>query len=142
MVNGRNYDWESITTTMEHGELVDYSSIEYDDEKELEPLYGKGSSPVGYGVGNKKGTGKLTMRREEYLKMQSKAGCGIYDMKPFPIAIAYAKDGESIQTDVLEQCKFTKRKNAHKQGDKETTVELDFVILGDIKINGQSQWGE
>lgn len=35
---------------------------------------------------------------------------------------------------------FTKRKNSHKQGDKETSIELDFIILGNIKINGKEAW--
>ena len=140
MIKGIKYDWESITLNMDHGELIDITSIDYDDERELEALYGKGSKPVGVGRGNYKGTGKLTMRREEFIKMEESAGSSIYEMEPWPIVASYAKDGEAIQTDTLEQCMFTKRKNSHKQGDKETSIELDFIILGNIKINGKEAW--
>ena len=142
MINQKKYSWENLTVQMEHGELVDITAVDYDDERDMEALYGKGSKPVGYGCGNKKGSGKLTLRREEFLRMQANAGTSIYDMKPFPIVLNYAMDGQDIQTDVLEQCIFTKRKAGGKQGDKDTSVELDFTILGGIKINGQEQWGD
>ena len=38
------------------------------------------------------------------------------------------------------QCVFNKRSNSHEQGDSGTKVELDFLILGGIKLNGVEQW--
>lgn len=140
MINGIKYDWESLNVAMDHGVLVGIQSINYEDEHETEAIYGKGSTPIGYGRGNRKGSGKLTIEREEYELLQANAGGSIYKMKPFPIILNYANEGKPTIVDTLEQCIFTKRSNSHEQGDSGTKIELDFTILGGIKLNGVEQW--
>lgn len=82
----------------------------------------------------------MTIEREEYELMQSAAGGSIYKMKPFPIILNYANEGKPTIVDTLEQCIWTKRSNSHEQGDSSTKIELDFTILGGIKLNGVEQW--
>ena len=69
MINGKSYSWEDIACTFPHGMLINVENIEYSDEKETELQYGKGSKPTGYGAGNYKAEGKVTLQREELNKL-------------------------------------------------------------------------
>lgn len=139
MINGRNYDWESTTINLPHGTLVAVSKIEYSDEKEFKPVYGKGSKPRSFGSGNYKAEGKLTLQREEFeallLYCRSQGIREFYGLAPFPITVSYANEDRPLVTDVLKQCKFTKTGSGSEQGKEQIEVELDFVILGGIEWN-------
>jgi len=138
-VNGKYFSWEDITIFLPQGALLDVQDIEYSDEKEVEEVYGKGSKPVGYGRGNYKGAGKLTLKREgydqlmAYCKTQGKA---FYGLDPFPITVSYANSNDAPVTDKLKDCKFTKRDFKGAQGDKSVNVELPFIIIGGINSDG------
>lgn len=139
MINGQVFDWESITVSLPHGVLIGVKDISYDDERPVEPIYGKGSKPIGRGRGNYKAEGKLTVLREEFDKILDYArgkGVAFYQLPPFPITVSYANDGEPVRTDVLPECVFTKRSRKASQGNTELTVDLDFVILKPIRDNG------
>ncbi len=139
MINGRNYDWESTSINLPYGTLIDIEDIEYGDEKETEATYGKGYMPTGYGQGNWKGQGKMTLQREEYDKLieafgkEGWTGEKFYDHTPFPITVGYANDDKPTKTDTLKEVKLIKRNFSGKQNDKKLTVPLDFVILGGIE---------
>jgi len=138
MINGRNYDWESIEIILPHGPLVQVESIEYGDKQEAEAIYGKGARPVGYGRGNYSAEGKLTIRREELSRLEAYArslGKNIYTLPPFPIVVSYANEDQPQICDRLQQCQFTERSTSPKQGDKSVNVDLSFLILGGI------EWG-
>ena len=138
MINGKNYSWEDISIVLPHGTLIHVLSIEYSDEKEAEPLYGAGSNPVGYGQGNYKAEGKLTLRREEFdllIEYAKKQGTTLYGLGPFPIVVSYANDDEPRRTDTLPMCKFTKTSTSPSQGDKEVKIDLDFQCFAPIKWN-------
>jgi len=133
-INGRYYDWEHITIKQGGQTLADVLSIEYEDSEKINHIYGKGRVPRGYTKGNWEGSGKLTLLREEYNLLQSRAPQGdIYRMEPFEIVVAYEK-GEATVTDSLLDCLFTKRSFGGLEQDTERiTVELEFAILGGIE---------
>lgn len=136
MINGRKYAWEDITIILANQPGVGVQEISWDEEKETEPIYGMGSKPIGYAQGNWKAEGKVTLLIEDYQILLSYARGlrgGIFDFKPFNIIINYANDEEVPHTVVLMQCKFTKKGRKASQGEKKNTVELDFVILGDVR---------
>lgn len=136
MINGKRYSWEDISTRMPMGELVDYESIEYSDEKQVEEKYGKGSNPRGWGAGNYKASGKVTMLREEFQRFVAYASStrrSIYNVAPFTITCGYANEDSPTVTDVLRQCKITKMSTSPSQGDTDVKVELELAILGGIR---------
>lgn len=144
-VNGKAYDWEDITIALPNGPQVDCVSIEYSDEMEAEPQYGKGKAPRRYGTGNWKGEGKITLNREGLDSLMGYAvstGQALYKIVPFPITVAYANDDSGIHTDVCKGVKFTKAAHKAAQGDAGFTVDLDFKILWDIERDGVSAHGE
>jgi hypothetical protein len=139
MINGKSYSWEDISCTFPHGVLINYEGIEYSDEKETELQYGKGSMPTGYGSGNYKAEGKVTMQREEYNKLLDycqKAKKNLYSLPPFPITVSYANEDQAMVTDILKSVKFTKAAASSSQNDKKVTVDLDILIAGGIAWNG------
>jgi hypothetical protein len=139
MINGKKHSWEDITINLPHGTLVDVKDIDYSDKKEVEAIYGKGSNPTGYGEGNYSAEGKITLLRSEFEKINDYAksqASAFYRLKPFPITVSFADEEGKTKTDELPSCKFTELKQSPKQGDKEMTVELSFVILDPIIRDG------
>ena len=135
-INGRTYDWEDVTITLPSGVLIDVEEITYEDEREIEAVYGKGSKPRSYGRGNYKAQGTLKMQRPEFLRMI--ADVGDYNNKPIVISVDYAEDDQPAQNDKLKDCLFTKRSFSAAQGDTKLVVELDFNILTGIYATGKS----
>lgn len=139
MINGKVFDWEDVSIGLPHGVAVGIKDISYDDELEVEQAYGKGNKAMGYGTGNYKSSGKMTLFREEYDKLLEYAkstGKAFYRVPPFPVTVSYANDGQPVSTDVLRGCKINKRSWKNAQGNKELTVDLDFVITDSIVSNG------
>ena len=142
MINGRKYAWEDLKAVIANHCSYSLQDVSWDEEQELEGIYGAGSKPIGYGQGNWKASGKVTMLTEEYMMMLSYAKGikgGIFRFSPFNIILNYSNEEEPPHTIKLLQCKFVKKNRKGTQGDKKTTVDLDIAILGDITetdING------
>ena len=64
-VNGQTYSWGDVDVKIP-GLVLVVQEISYDDEQDMEESYGKGLKPRGYGVGNYKSSGKITMLRDDY----------------------------------------------------------------------------
>lgn len=139
MINGKRYAWEDITIRMPHGVLLDVDSIEYNDSKESEAVYGKGAQPRGYGGGNYSAKGKLSLLKEEHDRLvdyAKKLGVGLYRIPPFPISVSYANEDEPIKTDVLKGCVIKTVSHSAAQGDTSTKVEVEIDILNGIWRDG------
>jgi len=129
-VNNRNYDWEDISIDLPYGPVIGVESIEYSDSKEKEMVYGRGSMPIGRGKGNYAAQGKITLLRKEYQKLLDyckQTGVSFYRLRPFPITIRYADDGEAPVVDVIRGAEFNERSQSASQNDKTITKELDFI---------------
>ena len=139
-VNGKAYDWADINLFLP-GVAIEPQEISYDDELEKELVYGLGCKPRGYGRGNYKASGKLSLLRDDYdalldyCKQQGKPFFAV----EFPrIVVSYANEGEQARQDVLNRVSFTKRSNKVAQGDKSLKVDLDLLIAGTIEHDGVS----
>lgn len=66
IINGRCYDWNSVTLGISGCENVEPTEISYDAERDEEVIYGKGGDPRGYGTGNRKNSVKMSMLREDF----------------------------------------------------------------------------
>lgn len=137
-VNGKNYDWGDVDVKMPGLALV-LQEIGYDDEQEMEESYGRGYMPRGYGKGNYKASGKVSMLRDDYedLLAYCKArGVSFYDLEFPSIVVSYANNGQAITSDELKKVRFTKRTHSAAQNDKTLKVEIDMMIVGGIFTNG------
>ena len=140
LINGKCYDWSSVTINVSGMDSIELQEISYDDEEEVEAIYGKGGKIRGYGTGNQKNSVKLSMTREDFNDMirviKSKGYKSFYKYIIPKITVSYADDGVATTTDVLTNVKFSKRSLKAAQGDKSMKVDLDGMAMGGIKMNG------
>lgn len=148
MINGKQFDWGDITISLLPLTPVIFTAktISWDEELEAEAIYGKGRTPVGYGKGNWKASGKMEMLKSEFEALALIAPNGILNLDPrnTSINVLYSNslDGTiPLTSNTLTGIRFTKVSDSASQGDKELKVSLDFLILGDVKRNGKSTRG-
>lgn len=137
-VNGKSYDWGDVDLRLP-GVVTQIEEISYDDELEKELIYGHGKLPRGYGTGNYKANGKISMLRDDYeaiLEYCNKNGIKFFDLNFPKIVVSYASDGGATATDVLNNVSFSKRSTKAANGDKSFKVDLDLIIAGTIDWNG------
>ncbi|EHO35313.1 hypothetical protein HMPREF0995_00597 [Lachnospiraceae bacterium 7_1_58FAA] len=137
-VNGKAYGWGDVDIKLP-GLTPEVQEVSYDDENDVEEVYGRGGKPRGYGEGNYKASGKLTMLRDDYEELLSyckSKGVAFYKLELASVVVSYANEGEKTHIDELKKVRFTKRSNKAAQGDKSLTVDLDMIILGGIVQDG------
>lgn len=139
-VNGKTYDWGDVDVKIP-GLVFEVQEISYDDELEKEVVYGKGQAPRGYGEGNYKSSGKMSILRDDYdalLDYCRNSGVGLYKLVFPKIVVSYANDGGRTRSDVLNTVTITKRSNKAAQGDKNLKIDLDLLIVNGIVSDGVS----
>ena len=137
-VNGKNYDWGDVDVKFP-GLVLVVQEISYDDEQDMEESYGRGYKPRGFGKGNYKASGKLSMLRDDYedlLAFCKARGVSFYDLELPSIVVSYADNGKAISTDELKKVRPIKRTPKAAQGDKSLSVDVDLMIVGGIITNG------
>lgn len=138
IVNGKVYDWSSIDIQIP-GLALEVQEISYDDELESELVYGRSPLPRGYGNGNYKASGKISLLRDDYndiLDYCKKNNISFYKLVIDKIIVSYANDGQPTRSDVINNVKFQKRTNKAANGDKSFKVDLDLLIMGKIVQDG------
>lgn len=137
MINGNQYDWESVEIQLPNGAAIGVTDISYNDERPVEARYGKGSKPRGYGRGNYKASGSMELDLDEAERLRLALGGSLYGGQPFAIVVSYANDDMGRVTDTLPAVKITKADSGAKQGDANVGVrKVDFEILEPIKWGG------
>ena len=138
IINGKVYDWGDVSIKLPGLEL-EAQEISYNDELEKEVAYGKGQKPRGYGEGNYKADGKVTLLKDDfddlvnYCKSQ---GVAFYKLVVPKIVVSYANLMQKTKTDVLNTVTFTKISQKDAQGDKSLKVDFDFIIVNGIERDG------
>lgn len=140
-VNGKVYDWSSITIGVMGCGGIEPTSIDYEDGQDKELVFGKNGEPRGFGTGNKTNSIKLEMLREDYNTLidayRSQLSGGFYKLVIPKITVSYADEGATTTTDVLTNVTFTKRGGfGGKTGDKSTTISLEGIAMGGIIFDG------
>ena len=140
IINGRCYDWNSVTLGISGCENVEPTEISYDAERDEEVIYGKGGDPRGYGTGNRKNSVKMSMLREDFDEicnvMQKKGVKSFFNHIFEKITVSYGNDGQKVVTDTLPKVKFSKFSGKASQGDKSIKVDLEGFAFGGVNING------
>ena len=137
-VNGINYGWGDVDVKIPGLNLV-VQEISYDDEQEMEESYGKGYRPRGYGKGNYKASGKMSMLRDDFddvLDYCKATGKSFYNVELPSVIVSYGNPGGRTRIDELKRVVFVKRSQKAAQGDKTLTVDIDLMIVGGIVEDG------
>lgn len=138
IINNKAYDWADVDFSLP-GFSIEPQEISYDDELEKEAVYGLGNKPRGYGSGNYKANFKTTFLRDDFNDMIDYCksnGINFYDMVLDKAVISYGNDNQPIVTDIITKITPTKKSNSAKQGDKSFTVEVEWLVFGEIITNG------
>ena len=139
IVNGKAYDWGDVDVKLPGLEGMQVQEISYGDELEKELAYGKGQKPRGYGEGNYKAQGKISILRDDFdalLDYCKSKGTALFRLVIPKIVVSYANTGDRTRSDVLTGATFTKRDTKAAQGDKSLKVDLDMLIAGGIESDG------
>lgn len=137
-VNGINYGWGDVDVKAPGLNLV-VQEISYDDEQEMEESYGKGLKPRGYGKGNYKSSGKVSLLRDDYddvLDYCKATRKSFYGVELPSVVVSYGNPGGRTRIDELKRVVFVKRSHKAAQGDKTLTVDIDLMIVGGIVEDG------
>ena len=137
-VNGINYGWGDVDVKIPGLNLV-VQEISYDDEQEMEESYGRGNRPRGYGKGNYKASGKMSMLRDDFddvLDYCKATGKSFYNVELPSVVVSYGNPGGRTRIDELKRVVFVKRSHKAAQGDKTLSVDIDFMIVGGIVEDG------
>lgn len=137
-VNGISYGWGDVDVKIPGLNLV-VQEISYDDEQEMEESYGRGGRPRGYGKGNYKASGKMSMHRDDFddvLDFCKAKGIPFYGMELPSVVVSYANPGGRTRIDELKRVVFVKRSHKAAQGDKTLSVDIDLMIVGGIVEDG------
>ena len=141
MINGKTFDWEDIKVDI--GGLLDLEimAINYDTERPVEEVYGRGNAARAFGNGNLVQSGSFELDPRAWLVLVIFSGTqnGIFRIPPFPITVSFANDDQVPQVDVLPSVKLSKVSTSQSQGDTEVGKRvIDFKILDPIRLDGIS----
>ena len=128
LINGREYGWADIVTTIGGVPVTGITAIKYGEEMEKENIYGAGRNPVSRGYGRVKSTASITLLSGTVFALKSKAPKGqLHRIAPFPITVSYQPDAGPMVVHVLKNCEFKKTEFDWKEGDMSKHIELELI---------------
>jgi len=129
LINGKSYEWADIIINILGVPFAGVTNIEYEDNQEMENIYGAGNRPVSRAYGNFKPTAKVTLLMEELENIQAVAPQGVLQLIPeFDITVAFIDTALIPRVHTIKNCRFTKNLRKVNQGDTSIACELDLII--------------
>ena len=129
LINGREYGWADIVTTIGGVPVTGITAIKYGEEMEKENIYGAGRNPVSRGYGRVKSTASITLLSGTVFALKSKAPKGqLHRIAPFPITVSYQPDAGPMVVHVLKNCEFKKTEFDWKEGDMSKPIEMELIV--------------
>lgn len=129
LINGREFGWADIVTTIGGVPVTGIRAIKYEEEMEKENIYGAGRNPVSRGYGRVKTTASITLLSGTVMALKAKAPKGqLFRIAPFSITVSYQPDAGAIVTHVLKNCEFKKSAFDWKEGDMSKEIELELIV--------------
>lgn len=137
-INGRSYDWESVSINGPQGVVTGISEINWDSEKPKKEVYGKSPIAKGRTRGNYSAKFDMVMDPDEYADLLSALSGGVYDSE-FDFAIVM--EGNRKHETVLKKMTVNSVSNGAKNDDNEITKKLTG-ILRMVEIDGKPEYEE
>lgn len=125
---GKMAGWNSVTANLLGRDLEGITELEYDDEQEMENVYGAGAMPIGQADGNYAAKGAVTLLIEERLNLLDSlpAGARLQDLS-FPVVVEFEYNGKTY-TDRINNCRIKNQGVAVKQNDKTIGFKHDLLV--------------
>lgn len=130
MINGTEYAFEDVKSSMVNRSLVGFEALSYGASKQHKNIFGKGNRPVAMSRGKKDASpAKIVIHQSEFEAMQRSAPAGSdpTDWAPFEWVVSYAPEGDVITTDIIPYCRVTSWEKGMRTDDGHMTIELNMV---------------
>lgn len=129
LINGTSYSWANIKLVLFGVPVIGITSIDYKKSQKKENNYGMGTEPISRGYGNSEYEGKITLYREEWMKIVLAAPTkDPLAIAPFDIQVNFGGERVQASLDVLKSCEFLEDPFTVKQGDTKIMIELPLII--------------
>ena len=137
LINGQAYAWAIIKLNILGRDVVGVSSINYDDEQDMEHNYGAGNRPFSEGLGRISCSGSIELFMEELVALQKASPTGrLQDLGNFDIIVSYVPANKSaIVKDVLKGCRFKNNGRGVSEGDMNISKEIQLLVA-------EIKWGK
>ena len=131
LINGKAYDWASITIELFGFLVKGVSAIKYKRKQEKVDNYGSGTEPVSRGYGKVSYEGSITLDQIEINRIQNAIpdGQSLSDISPFSVTVVY-QVGTKLRTDKLKNVEFMEQGVDTKSGDTNIEGEIPIMIAG------------
>lgn len=135
-INGKVYDYSSITMTINGQPYQGVTEISYSDTLEPGVLRGTTALMRGRTRGMYEAEGSFTIYKEDFEPVKQALialGLGGFGEAEFLITVSYAEVGSALITDTIEGCRIKHQENSHSAGNSDaltTKVDLSVFRIG------------
>lgn len=129
LINGVEPSWANLTVTIAGFPETGIVAIAYDDDQDVENIYGAGQQPVARGYGNIKPTASVTLLRSAIESIRSVSLTGrLQDIAPFDVVVCFVPiNSTMIIIHKIRNCQFKKDSVGLKQGDTKNETEYELI---------------
>lgn len=123
--------WNNVTLNLLGRDIEGITELEYDDEQEIEVVYGAGNMPIGHSAaGNYAAKASITILQEERQALMAALPLGkrLQDIAAFDVIASFEVSGK-VYTDVIRSCRIKNNGVAVKQNDKSIAFKLELVPI-------------
>jgi len=131
LINGINYDWNSIVLSLFGVPVTGIVAIEYKRKQAKTNNYGAGKAPVSRGYGREEYEGSIELYLDVWKQIIAAApNRNPLEIPPFAIPITYGTSAATLTKDTLYACEFMEDPFSAKEGDTKLTVKIPLIIGG------------
>jgi|GEM_PF-2156496 hypothetical protein len=136
-MSAEEYSWRNTDVYFGARLLVNVEEVSYKRTSENEVFYGNDGEPSGWGRGELKGDGSITVSGQEYAQILDFAVAQGYDllkMPPIPLIIVEKSEDLPTIRHILSQVIFKETGFEGKNKDKRFLHKLPFDIVGPVQV--------
>jgi hypothetical protein len=127
LINGRAYDFASVTVIIGGVPFRGISAINYTEEQEKANNFGTGNSPVSRGRGAVDTSVSIDISMSEIEKIRDSAPEGrLLNLEPFDIIVTHGNPQRPV-SHTIKNCEFTNDGVEGSQGDTDLTKSFELV---------------
>ncbi len=129
-VDSRNFSWSEVEIRVAGLLLTAVQGITFNNKREFEYLYGKGSSPLAIKGGNESTDGSVTVLQGDLEALKDRAPNGdLTLLSNVDIQAAFRNVEGSMVRYSLMGVQFTENQIEINQNDKQVKVQVPFMAL-------------
>jgi hypothetical protein len=136
-MSAEEYSWRNLECYFAGRLLINLEEVNYKRDQEIEVFYGPDGEPTGWGSGEIKSEGSISISGQEYSNIIDYAvayGYDILKMPPLPLILIIKSEDLPTMRHILTQVKFKENGFDGKNKDKRFVHKLPFVIVGPVQI--------